>query len=468
MSGQCERTGREGRQGEKTGGRARWCAPPRTGDRKLTFVNQDSPKHDVPMHSHAVPNDAVPRAALWILVPAAAATILGLILLWPSGVEDANAVEAYGTEIDGHVISVHETECDEADAELNAQLQVTVCGDVVVRLLSGEHEGEEAIVDIPSGPGAPVVEAGDDVILIYTPDSVSGQQYHIIDHDRSNALWALVIAFALAVIAFGRWKGLRSLVSLAITFAVVLLFMVPAILDGSSPILVAVVGSAAIMLVSLYLGHGWNRTTTVAVVGTLASLIVTVLLAEAAVNLAKLNGVLDESTTNLALQYPIDMSGLLLAGILIGALGVIDDVTVSQAATVDEVAKANPKWSPARLFKSGMRVGRDHLTSVVNTLVLAYAGASLPLLVLIAAANRPLEQVLTSQTIATEIVRSVAGTLGLIAAVPITTWLASYLARWHPKPKEPKAPKEQPKPKPKPEAADWNEDESPYPPSHLR
>ncbi|WP_218125080.1 YibE/F family protein [Glycomyces harbinensis] len=418
--------------------------------------------------NHVLPNDAVPRAALWILVPAALATVLGMILLWPEGVEDA-AIEAYGTEVDGSVVSVHETECDEADAELNEQLQATVCGDVVVRLTSGEFSGEEVIVDVPSGPGAPVVDPGDGVILIYTPDSVSGQQFHIIDHDRANALWALVIAFALAVIAFGRWKGLRSLFSLAATFAVVLLFMVPAILDGSSPILVATVGSAAIMLVSLYLSHGWNRTTTVAVVGTLASLVITVLLAEAAVRVAMLNGVLDENTTNLALQYPIDMSGLLLAGILIGALGVIDDVTVSQAATVDEVAKANPKWGPARLFKSGMRVGRDHLTSVVNTLVLAYAGASLPLLVLIAAAGRPMEQVLTSQTIATEIVRSVAGTLGLIAAVPITTWLAAALARRTPREKAPKekAPKPKP-PKPEPAAASWDEDESPYPPSHLR
>jgi uncharacterized membrane protein len=420
-------------------------------------------------HSHTPPNDAVPRAALWILVPAAALTILGLILLWPQGVEDAEAVDAYGTEIDGHVISVHETECEAADAELNEQLQATVCGDVLVRLTSGDQSGEETVVDIPTGPGAPVVEAGDDVILLFTPDSVSGQQFHIIDHDRASALWAVAIAFAVAVVAFGRWKGLRSLASLAVTFAVVLLFMVPAVLDGSSPILVAVVGSAAIMLVSLYVAHGWNRTTTVAVMGTLASLVATVLIAEAAVRLTKLNGVLDETTTNLSLQYPIDMSGLLLAGILIGALGVIDDVTVSQAATVDEVAKANPKWGPARLYKSGMRVGRDHLTSVVNTLVLAYAGASLPLLVLIAAADRPLEQVLTSQTIATEIVRSVAGTLGLIAAVPITTWLAAYLARWHPKPKAPKEKEpNRPKPKPEPAAAAWDEDDSPYPPSQLR
>ncbi|THV43647.1 YibE/F family protein [Glycomyces buryatensis] len=390
-----------------------------------------------------------------------------MVLLWPYGLDRAEDA-GFGVEVDGHVISVHETECDESQAELSEQLQADVCGDVLVRLTSGDQAGEEILVDIPSGPGAPEVAAGDEVILIYTPDSVSGLQYSIIDHDRSSALWALVIAFALAVVAFGRWKGARSLVSLGLTFAIVLLFVVPAILDGSSPMLVAIVGSAAIMLLSLYISHGWNRTTTVAVLGTLASLVLTGILAGGAVNLAQLTGVLDEETTTLAMQYPIDMSGLLLAGILIGALGVIDDVTVSQAATVDELTKANPKWGPARLFRSGMRVGRDHLTSVVNTLVLAYAGASLPLLVLIAAANRPLGQVLTSQTIATEIARSVVGTLGLIAAVPITTWMAAALA--HRKPPREKAPKEPKRPRPKPPTSgeSWDEEDSRFPPSQLR
>ncbi|WP_211228422.1 YibE/F family protein [Glycomyces tenuis] len=415
---------------------------------------------------HLAPTDAVPRAALWILVPAAIATIAGLALLWPTDVQDAEG-EGFGTEVEGRVISVHETECGAEQEQLSEQLQAERCGEVLVRLTSGPDADAEILVDIPAGPGAAEVAAGDDVVLIHTPDSVSEQQYHIIDHERSSALWALVIAFALAVVAFGRWKGLRSLVSLGLTFAVVLLFVVPAILDGRSPMPVAVVGSAAIMLVSLYLSHGWNRTSTVAVLGTLASLVLTGVLAQGAVHLAQLNGVLDEETTSLAMQYPIDMSGLLLAGILIGALGVIDDVTVSQAATVDEVAKANPKWGRSRLFKSGMRVGRDHLTSVINTLVLAYAGASLPLLVLIAAADRPLGQVLTSQTIATEIARSVVGTLGLIAAVPITTWLAAILARREP-PKE-KRPKEPKRPRPEPrEGESWDEEDSPYPPSHLR
>ncbi|GAB3230334.1 hypothetical protein GCM10027447_24630 [Glycomyces halotolerans] len=415
------------------------------------------------------PTDAVPRAALWILVPAAIATAIGLALLWPYGLEAAED-QGFGTEVTGNVIAVHETECDPAQAELSEQLQADRCGDVVVRLTSGPDEGREIIVDIPTGPGAVDPRPGQHVVLIHTPDSVSGQDYHIIDHERSGALWALVIAFVLAVVAFGRWKGLRSLVSLALTFAVVLLFIVPAMLDGSSPILVAVVGASAIMLVSLYLSHGWNRTTTVAVLGTLASLILTGVLAQGAVRLAHLSGVLDEETTTLAMQYPIDMSGLLLAGILIGALGVIDDVTVSQAATVDELSKANPKWGRGHLFTSGMRVGRDHLTSVINTLVLAYAGASLPLLVLIAAANRPLGQILTSQIIATEIARTIVGTLGLIAAVPITTWLAAALARREgPRPAKPKEPKRvRPRPTAGPDDT-WDEDDdSPFPPSHLR
>jgi uncharacterized membrane protein len=417
------------------------------------------------------PIDAVPRAALWILLPAAVATLVGMALLWPYGLEPAED-DAYAEEVTGRVTSIHETECEvvEGDFELPPELQAARCGDVLVRLTSGPDEGRQVLVDIPSGPGAPDIAAGQEVVLIYLPDSMSGQIYHIIDHERSGALWALAIAFVLAVIAFGRWKGFRSLLGLGVTFTVVLLFIVPAILDGRPPLLVAIVGASAIMLVSLYLTHGWNRTTTVAVMGTLAALVLTGFLAGAAVNLAHLTGVVDEDTTLLSMHYGIDMSGLLLAGILIGSLGVIDDVTVSQSATVDEVAKANPQWGPARLFTSGMRVGRDHLTSVVNTLVLAYAGASLPLLVLIVAANRPMGQILTSQIIATEIARSVVGTIGLIAAVPITTWLAAILVRRGLRPA--RVEKEPRKPTPAPAVGPddtWDDGEdSPFPPSHLR
>lgn len=393
-------------------------------------------------HSHhSIDNsasNAVPRSALLILIPAAAATLVALFMLWPIGLEEADELDE-GEEVTGDVIAVMEEECPNGEEGMPTGMVPERCGTVVVELTSGPDEGQEVITDMPFGPGAPVdVESGDQVVVVHLPEGQVDNPYHIIDFERSQALWALAIAFVLAIIAFGRWKGARALVSLTLTFTILLFFVVPGILDGQPPLLVAIVGASAIMLASLYITHGWNRTTTVSVLGTLGALLLTGLMAGAAVNLAQINGIIDSETSLLSMHYGIDMSGLLLAGILIGALGVIDDVTISQATTVDEVAKASPNYSRRQLFSAGMRVGRAHITSVVNTLVLAYAGAALPLLVLIAASAQPVGQVLTSQLIATEIARSVIGTLGLIAAVPMTTAMAAWFARQEPAPaKEP-------------------------------
>ncbi|QSB07050.1 YibE/F family protein [Natronoglycomyces albus] len=357
-------------------------------------------------------------------------------MLWPYGLEDAEGFDE-GNEESGKVIAVLEEPCPEYEDGMPTGMVPERCGTVLVEVTSGPDAGTEIITDIPFGPGSPVdVESGDRVVLMHLPEGQIENPYHIIDYERGQALWALLIAFVVAIIAFGRWKGARALVSLALTFALVLLFIVPGILDGKPPLLVAIVGASAIMLASLYITHGWNRSTTMAVLGTLGSLLITGVLAGAAVNLAQINGIIDSETSLLSMHYGIDMSGLLLAGILIGALGVIDDVTISQSATVDELTKANPRYSRLQLYTAGMRVGRAHITSVVNTLVLAYAGAALPLLVLIAAAAQPLDQVVTSQLIATEIARAVIGTLGLIAAVPLTTGLAAWFAKQDPpKPK---------------------------------
>ncbi|WP_025274049.1 YibE/F family protein [Haloglycomyces albus] len=416
-------------------------------------------------HTHTTGNDTVPRRALWILIPAALATLIGLVWLWP--IDYSAADVEHNDEYKADVLAVNEMECPEGQGELAVP---GPCGEVAIRLMSGPDQGKETIVDLPSGPGAPTVDVGDSVIVMHLPGAMDGTVYHIIDHERSSVLWAALIAFALAIIAFGRWKGLRSLLSLAITFAVLLLFIIPAILNGSSPLTVAVVGASAIMLVSIFVTHGWNRSATVAVLGTLSALLVTGVLAAAATSLANLTGIVDEDTSNLSLNFDLDMSGLLLAGILIGALGVIDDITVSQAATVDELAKANPKWTIGHLFRSGTRVGTDHITSVVNTLVLAYAGASLPLLVLIVGSDSPVGQVLTNELIAAEILRSVVGTLGLIAAVPITTYLAAVFIRkgrssHHDPDDDPLTPPTRRR-KRISEEPSWDED-LPYPPGHL-
>lgn len=381
-------------------------------------------------HAHSHPPPARPtgrravRFVAAVLAVAAALTVVAMIWLWPRGSYPGSdgADQAGGTQVGGQVLEVRQTACPAGAAEQPGGPQA--CGTVTVRV------GDETVnTDIPSGPGAPKVEPGDRVKLIYTPDSPPDQQYQIMDHERGQQLWFLLLAFALAVVAFGRWRGLAALAGLAVTFGVLLLFIVPSILDGHSPLLVAIVGSAAIMLAVLYLTHGFTVPTTVAVLGTLTSLTLTGALSAIATAALHLTGVASEEDSFLSISNQnVNMQGLLLAGILIGSLGVLDDIAVTQAATVDELALANPSLSALQLYRAAARVGRAHITSVINTIILAYAGASLPLLLLIAAGNQPLGQVLTTQLIAQEITRSIIGTLGLIAAVPITTGLAAAFA----------------------------------------
>jgi uncharacterized membrane protein len=386
-------------------------------------------------HSHREPvhRPASRRAikvAAGVLAVAAALTLVAMVWLWPHGDRPGTSASQPGQgsiQVGGEVQAVRQTPCPAGQRQPGGP---QVCGTVTVRVTDGKDRGRSVETDIPFGPGAPKVSAGDRVTLIYTPDSPGGQQYQIMDHQRGRQLWFLVAAFALAVVAFGRWRGLTALAGLAVTFAVLLLFIVPAILDGRSPLLVAIVGSAAIMLSVLYLTHGFTVPTTVAVLGTLASLALTGALSAIATGALHLTGVASEEDNFLTISNQnVNMQGLLLAGILIGSLGVLDDIAVTQAVTVDELALANPSLSARRLYRAAARVGRAHITSVINTIILAYAGASLPLLLLIADGHQPLGQVLTTQLVAQEIARSVVGTLGLIAAVPITTALAAFAAR---------------------------------------
>jgi uncharacterized membrane protein len=388
-------------------------------------------------HSHGshgpVPagSRATVRAILAVIVPLAVATVVALVWLWPG--EPASTAEQPALQrVNGTVTAVTLTPCPE-EPPLEGEPQAAppapdpaTCGDARVRLTSGPQAGQSVTSPLPSGPGAQRFAAGDDVVLIHTPDSeLEVPPYQISDHDRSSPLSLAGAAFALAVIAFGRWRGVMALAGLGITFVLLLAFVIPAILAGEPPLLVAVVGAAAIMLTVLYLTHGFTVTTSVAIVGTVASLTLTGVLAYAAIGLVQLNGITDESSFYLDTSHRINTQGLLLASIIIGSLGVLDDVTVTQAATVAELAHANPGYGFARLYRAAARVGRSHIASVINTIVLAYAGASLPLLLLISVGEQPLGEVLTNPVLAQEIVRSVVGTLGLIAAVPITTALAA-------------------------------------------
>jgi uncharacterized membrane protein len=396
-------------------------------------------------HGHAHGGDLLPKArrlTLLLLIPAVLLTALGMLLLWPHDAPRAETAGDGPVQDKGVIQSLTRTECPPVPA---GETQPTGCGTATVKLDGGKVVSTE----LPYGPGAPKFESGDRVTVMGLENEAGGLTYSIADHQRSRELWLLGVAFALAVVAFGRWRGLTALAGLAVTFGVLLYFIVPAILDGRSPMLVAVVGSAAIMLTVLYLTHGLNITTTIAVAGTLASLVITTALAEISVAAVHLTGVADDTSNYLSItQGEVNMQGLLLASIVIGSLGVLDDVTVTQSATVTELAVANPAYGFRRLYGAATRIGRAHIASVINTIVLAYAGASLPLMLLFATGGTPVGDLLTSELIAQELVRSAVGTVGLIAAVPITTALAALFAHRAqtaaPAPKPPRPPAESP------------------------
>jgi len=391
----------------------------------------------------------------WILIPCAAVTAFLVAFLWPDRPETAPSASmprAYG-----EVLRITEVPCPDSLPQVGPALP---CGTAVVHITSGPGAGTDTTVELPRGPGAPRLSAGDAVVLGELPQpGDGGRRFIVMDHQRGMDLLLMLALCMVAVIAFGRWRGVTALVGLGVSFAFLLLFIIPAILNGQSPLPVAIVGSAAIMFAVLYLTHGFTVTTSVAVLGTLASLVITGLLGALFTATTSLTGFTDEDTINLSIfNNEIDLRGLLLAGIIIGALGVLDDVTVTQATTVAELAPA--ATSRLALFRSAIRVGRAHVASAVNTIVLAYAGASLPLLLLIAAGGQPVSEVLTSPVLAQEIVRAAVGTIGLVAAVPITTGLATLVADLRrsgearpavPEPRRDRTDGAEPRPRPEPE-----------------
>ncbi|TQS25862.1 YibE/F family protein [Microbispora sp. KK1-11] len=388
-------------------------------------------------HSHGTSALPVSRrtvvATLAVIVPVALATVAALIWLWPGDGLPSGSSSSSLRQVSGTIVDIVPKPCpavpDGRAAGPAAAPGSDACGNARVRITGGPDEGRSVTTDLPTGPGAQRFAVGEDVVLVHMPDgALDAPEFLLSDHDRSAPLWLFAAAFALAVVAFGRWRGLTALIGLAVTFVLLLTFVVPAILAGEPPALVAIVGSAAIMLAVLYLTHGFTIATSMAVLGTLVSLTLTGLLSAFAIDVAHLSGVTDDSSFLLDSDYRINGQGLLLAGIIIGALGVLDDVTVTQAATVGELAVANPGYTFGRLYRAAARVGRAHIASVINTIVLAYAGAALPLLLLFSVGDQPLGDVLRNPVLAQEIIRSVVGTLGLIAAVPVTTALAALAA----------------------------------------
>jgi uncharacterized membrane protein len=389
-------------------------------------------------HSHrgepALPSPpAVRRAVVAVLVPLVLATVVGLVVLWPT--EPGPSV-AGAERVDATIVDVYPcADVGAADPESpEGEPPTEECFEALVAVDAGRDAGEEVLVPLPYGPGVPRFTPGDAVVLGGIPDAPLESRYEVLDFQRTTPLLLLAALFSLAVVALSRWRGVAALVGLGLSVGVLATFVLPALLAGEPPLAVAVVGSSAIMIITLYLSHGISVRTSVALLGTLISLTLTGLLGAYFTQAARFAGLADESSAYLgALESDIDVRGLLLAGLVIGALGVLDDVTVTQTAAVWEVARADPDATRPRLVGAGLRVGRDHVAATVNTLVLAYAGAALPVLLLFAVSGQGVVDTVTTELVAQEVVRALVGGLGIVAAVPVTTVLAALAVRERPR-----------------------------------
>jgi len=268
-------------------------------------------------------------------------------------------------------------------------------------------------------------KVGDSVVV--NEEVINDQSsYYIADHVRTPGLALVFGMFVLVILVVSGWHGVRSLIGLGSSFVVIFYFILPFLEQGYNPIFVAIVGALFIMLVTFYLSHGFNYKTHLAVAGTFLSLIATGILSLIFISITKLTGFATEEAVFLQITKGdgFNAQGMLLAGIIIGTLGVLDDITLSQASIVQELIQANPKLNPRKLFIKAMNVGKDHIASLVNTLVLVYTGASLPLLLLFKDSQISTLELLNYEMIAEEIVRTLVGSAGLVLAVPLTTLLA--------------------------------------------
>jgi uncharacterized membrane protein len=300
-----------------------------------------------------------------------------------------------------------------------------------VLILDGKNRGKKIVFDSGQFASTNVRKftVGEKVLITGTK-TIEGEDLYIInDYVRREALLWLFGIFIVAALFIGTKKGLFSLLGMAFSFAIIFLFILPQIAEGQNPILVAILASLVIVPVTFCLSHGVNKKTLAAISGTFIALVITGILASIFVEAAKLSGFASEEagflqTTKLGF---INIKGLLLAGIIISVLGIMDDITVSQAAVVYQLKKLSPKLKFGDLYFRAMEVGRDHIASVVNTLVLVYTGAALPLLLLFIDNPSPFAQVINHEVIAEEIVRTLVASIGLITAVPITTFLTALL-----------------------------------------
>ena len=339
-------------------------------------------------HAHALGSmsttPTVERTLTIVVVVLGLLTLLGLVVLWPSG--ESNASDPALLAADPVDATVQRTEAQPCSYDATAE-----CVMLTISVTSGRTAGEVFTLEQSTGSGGRPLAAGDDILVLADTSPDGTTLYSFYEYERSTPMLLLLALFAVIIIAFGRWRGVGALGGLLVSLLVLVVFLLPSLLDGNNAVLVALVGTSVIAFVALYLAHGVNPATSVALISTFAALAVTGALSWLFIRAAKFTGYTDDSTQFLdALSVPIDPRGILLAGIVVGSLGVLDDVTVTQVSAVWELNSAQPDLTRGQLYRSALRIGRDHIASTVYTVVFAYAGAALPVLLVISLVDQPI------------------------------------------------------------------------------
>jgi len=354
-------------------------------------------------------------------------TLVGLALLWPHG-----SLERAGQFGPIQTVGAVAERVQTVPCAISASHS---CRVVHVKILDGPQKGRTSILATVASVGSLDVSEGDRIRVYKNrppPGGARGenfQPYSFADFDRRGAMLWLTVGFVVLLLATGRLHGLRALLGLIVSLVIVVEFIVPAILHGSSPLAVAIVGAFAVMLVMMPLSYGLGAKAMAAWLGTAVSLLLAAGLASAFAKIAHLSGAAsDESVYLGASQSRLSLQGLLVAGMVIGALGVLVDLTVSQASTVIALRRVNPSLGFGGLFRGALDVGHDHIAATVHTLVFAYAGAALPVLLIFSVGNTSFMDAVNGEAVADEAIAALVGSIGLIASMPITTALAALLA----------------------------------------
>lgn len=405
--------------------------------------------HGAAEHTELTPQAlAARKKANWILaavlIPLTLLTLAAMAMLWPSGSKEGIKLAspyaaAPGVTFDtGKIQRVVTGSCSEGAQPGGDAGQAPQPGSECTFAFTEPDKGGSPVKVVinPDVAKSHGVKVGDNIRYLNLSKAQGSAEaqgtpaYVFVDFVRTMPIIFLAVLYAVVVIAVARWRGLRALVGLVGAYAVLVAFMLPGLVEGKPPLLLALVGSTVIMIGVLYFAHGFSARTSTALLGTMFGLAITALLAAWATDAANLAGVGSHDAATLTnISDNISISGIILCGLIISGLGVLNDVTITQSSAVWELWELAPETSARQLFASAMRIGRDHIASTVYTIAFAYAGAALPVLILVMLYERPLGEALTSAELSEEVIRTLVGSVGLVLAIPVTTLIAVLVVK---------------------------------------